>query len=270
MFTHTPWVRVCVVGLVLLLTADIALAARARRSGRSYRRTSYNSSRSTYSNNAYNSLAAAAQKAASAAAAARAEVTRAESALSNRALALQREFEASSDYRAALSALRSAQLAHEAARAPVLDALSRDERYRASAEAKNQFQEQLRSAREGGSPELVASLAKAAMEQGGVLTAMESERLNADPAVREARSRLLEAQAQVDALRRRYDSSIASDSQWQAARRAVDTAKAKRTSTAAAYASSNAALRSYVPPRPQPSRYGSGYRGHATHRSYRR
>lgn len=269
----------CVAGMILLLAAEPALARVVRRSGHSNRRSSYRSARSNYGNNsasAYNSLAASAQRAAAAAATARAETSRAESALNNRVFSLKRSYESSGECAAAQAELKAAYTALDTAKAPILDALSRDANYQAAAAEKARLQELVRSAREGsggadgGGPQSLGALARAVMDHGSIVLRMESERLNADTAVRDARARLVAAQSRVDELRRQFEASISTDSQWQSTSRALADARVKRTATAAVAANANAALRNYVPPRPQPYRYGSGYRRGNTHRTYRR
>ena len=275
---------VCVVGLLFAFAAEPVEAARgAQRSRQSSRRAPHRSHRSGYNNNAaaaaaaaaraaYNARLAAAQQAADAAAAARAQVARAESALEARWTALRLAFAGSGDYLKAQAALRDAHAALESARQPLLAALDANPHYRAARQRKSEIQEQLQTARTGGDAGSVAALATAAMEQGTAMTAMEAERVNADQAVRTARARLVEAQSRVDTLGRRFETTVSTDPQRQAARRAVDDARAKRATADAVYASRNAALENSRAPSAARIRVGvsSRSRNHPVHRAARR
>ncbi|HEV8378228.1 MAG TPA: hypothetical protein VGP99_05220, partial [Tepidisphaeraceae bacterium] len=54
---------------------------------------------------------------------------------------------------------------------------------------------------------------------------LENEALNAEPKVVEARKKLAEANAAVAMLKKQFDTSLAADTNWQEAKKGVDTAQ---------------------------------------------
>jgi hypothetical protein len=157
------------------------------------------------------------------AAAARAEYYRADTEFNLTVIRLQREFQTSQEYKAALADVESARDALDAARKPVLDQVAGDPKY---TELMQKHDRVAGALAEGNLPaQDVVDLAGKKMEYGSVARKMESDALNKDSSVQSARQRLVSAQQKVNDLRERFEATLYQNPQWAAAKTAYENAK---------------------------------------------
>jgi hypothetical protein len=158
--------------------------------------------------------------------AAQAEQTRAQGALTQTVVKLRTDFEAGSDWQTAQAALKQSQADYDAARKPIIEAVKRRQDYQRAEVEKAKSDKELAELRANnviGDPilKVVNKKADAAAE----MTKIETDALNAEPKVVEARKKFQEAAAQVATLKRQFDASVPADAGWQEARKAADTAQ---------------------------------------------
>ena len=158
--------------------------------------------------------------------AAEAEVKRAQQALADVVAKLRSDFEAGQDWQTAAAAQKQAQADYEAAKKPVVEAVKKKPAFasaeREKAEAEKELAD-LRAKNTIGEPIL-----KAVNKQADATAAMmklENDALNADPKVAETRKKLADANMALAALKKQFDGSLAADTNWQEAKKGVDTAQ---------------------------------------------
>ncbi|MFI5382267.1 MAG: hypothetical protein ACHRHE_23475 [Tepidisphaerales bacterium] len=142
---------------------------------------------------------------------------------------LRKEFEASASWQSAQADLKAAQAEYDAARAPVLDALRQTPAYAAARDAKDKAEADRNAVVNdpASTTEQRMAAATAVLNAGTAVTKMEAEALAANTKVTAAHEKLIAANNKVQSLEKEFDASIRSNSDWKAARKAVDDANAK-------------------------------------------
>ena len=155
-----------------------------------------------------------------------AEVKRAQQALADVVAKLRTDFESGQDWQNAAAAQKQAQADYEAARKPVVESVKKKPAYlnaeKEKAEAEKELND-LRAKNTIGEPILKAVNKQS--EAANLLMKLENEALNADPKVVESRKKLADANTAVAALKKQFDGSLAADTNWQEAKKGVDTAQ---------------------------------------------
>jgi hypothetical protein len=158
--------------------------------------------------------------------AAQSEVTKAQQALADVVAKLRSDFEAGQDWQTAAAAQKQAQADYDAARKPVIEAAKKKPNYQSAEKEKAEAEKALADLRTRnviGEPILKAVNRQA--DATNEMMKVENEALNADPKVVETRKKLAEANAAVVALKKQFDTSLASDTGWQEAKKGVDMAQ---------------------------------------------
>jgi hypothetical protein len=154
------------------------------------------------------------------------EVNRAKTALAEVVAKLRMEFEAGQDWQNAQMAQKQAQAEYEASRKPVVEAVKKKLNYQNAERDKAAAEKELADLRARnviGEPILKAVNKQA--DATAEMMKLENEALNAEPKVVEARKKLAEANAAVAMLKKQFDTSLAADTNWQEAKKGVDTAQ---------------------------------------------
>jgi hypothetical protein len=152
-----------------------------------------------------------------------AEDHRAYSELNMTIIRLQREFTHSPQYKAAAQEVDDAQAALDAARRPVLAAVAGDPHYQ---ELHAKWQNVADVLAEGGLPAPdMLQLAARKMDYGSEMQKMEAAALSSDPAVANARARLVSAQRRVDDMREDFEDNLYKNPTWAAAKQSYDNAE---------------------------------------------
>jgi hypothetical protein len=158
--------------------------------------------------------------------AAEAELKRAQQALADVVAKLRSDFEGGQDWQTAATAQKQAQADYEAARKPVVEAVKKKPAYqsaeREKADAEKELNE-LRAKNTIGEPILKAVNKQS--DAANLMLKLENEALSADPKVAEARKKLADANTALAALKKQFDGSLAADTNWQEAKKGVDTAQ---------------------------------------------
>jgi len=205
--------------------------------------------------------------AAARAALAHAEYDRASGALIGTTAHLRAEFFASKDYLSAVKAVNDSQAAYDAAVAPVLDAVHREPAYRSAIERRNAANWEMKMV---DSEPIVYALAERKMQFGAEATRLESSALNGDPAIRQAKARLAEAQQALADKQSQFEASLYSNPSIVQAKQAYDAARANVAAADAALHAAVVARRDTIAAdrRRYPDQssynynpYGSGYYG---------
>jgi hypothetical protein len=184
-------------------------------------------------------------------AAAIAEEDRAEMELNITVIRLQKDFETSPEYKAAVQELDQAHQALDSARSSVLDQVAGDPRYQQLSDKHDRIAAVLEDG--GLSPRDLYDLAQRKMEYGSDARKMEASALNNSSDVQSARSRLVSAQQKMDDLRDRFSATIYQNPQWASAKQSLDNARIAKAAAlgaeqgafiTAAVAANSAAIRS--------------------------
>jgi hypothetical protein len=151
------------------------------------------------------------------------------------------QFETADDIHAGLHDVQEAQRAFDAAVAKVNRDLKQDPAYQQAEAKKQEAAQKVESARATDpqpapsaattrpspiSPALVQA-AEQKLNAAEQVTAIESDRAQADPAVIEAREKLEAATERLNGMKAKFDAALNADPQWQAARQKLDAAKAE-------------------------------------------
>jgi chromosome segregation ATPase len=158
---------------------------------------------------------------------AQSDYTKALEALTTATNKLRLAFEQTSDWIAAKKQLTDAQGAMTDARKPVLAELAGNSEYATALDARNKAQADLdavRSNPQDATPEALTPLAAALMEANSKVSKLENDALNANPNYTAAKDSVASAQAAVNALKTKFQESLASDADWKAAKDASDAA----------------------------------------------
>jgi len=147
--------------------------------------------------------------------------------------ALRKEFENSSEWSEAQSAVKRAQADRDAAVKPLLDALHEQANYKAAMEEKNRCAaevDRLRAAK--ASPNEMTAAATKSAQASGVLLRMEQEVVSNDVAAQAAIKKLAEANKRAGDLKAAFNESIKSKPAFTAARDVVNDARTERDKVA--------------------------------------
>ncbi len=165
------------------------------------------------------------------AAAAYEAVRRWDSAVNVLPIQLQKQFESSPEWKAAQTELRDSYNAYVAAREPVLRRVTESQEYRSIQESHDRITKILAAG--NLTPDDRINLATQKMQFGTQLRAMEASAFNNDAGVQQARTRMLNANQRVVALREGFDQNVRNNPEFASARRALGDARVQ--SAAASY-----------------------------------
>jgi hypothetical protein len=162
--------------------------------------------------------------------AAQLEVIKAQGALTQVVTKMRTDFEAGSDWQTAQTALKTAQAEYDAARKPIVDAMKKRADYQKAETEKAKAEQELAELRANGTiGEPVLKAINRRADALADMTKIETDLMNAEPKVGEARKKLADATAEVAQLKKQFDTSIQGDTGWQEAKKAVDTAQEQVT-----------------------------------------
>ncbi|HZZ44354.1 MAG TPA: hypothetical protein VFE58_15575 [Tepidisphaeraceae bacterium] len=136
-------------------------------------------------------------------------------------------FEKSDDYTKAATDLKTAQDAYDTTFKSSVTKLTGNPDYTSAIEAQNQAEAALAAARTNGDSN-IPSLAIAVMEAKKTVHQLESKAAEQDPEVKEAKTKIADAKAAVDALRKGFSDTIKSDPDYVAAVKAVDESRPQK------------------------------------------
>lgn len=158
--------------------------------------------------------------------AARADLQKAQAALDSVVDKLRKDFQSSSDWTTADAALKQAESAYTAAKAPLLQALHNKPEYVAAVAHKEDARKKVDALRDdpNASQDQITQAATDALEAAKAETQMEQDALADDPKVSSAKSAYEAAAAKTSALEAEFDKSLASNADWKAAKAKKDTA----------------------------------------------
>jgi len=139
-------------------------------------------------------------------------------------------FEQTPEWVAAEKAVADAQAAYDAACKPVLAALQDNPDFKAASDSTDDIDAKIEAARDAGDQDTVIQLAQAKLTGASTVTKMTNDALNADPGVASAKQNLTAAKAAEDQLRQKFQTSLASNSDYTTAKQAVDDAQTKLAS----------------------------------------
>ncbi|WP_428936805.1 hypothetical protein [Fontivita pretiosa] len=209
--------------------------------------------------------------------AARAVLRQAESALDRAVADVTRVHLRSAELQRAIEEERAAWKALEDVRAEALSQLKDDENYLALQRLRQRLAEQLEQLRrreEKPSIDQIVAIASLRLEYAMTVSAMEAAAVAANPAVRDARQRLVRASQRLRELRRRMEDAVRNDEQVILARRAVQDARIAALASDAyfvearnvaeiamdyAYFIRNRPVPYFITPYPNYGGYGYGY-----------
>jgi hypothetical protein len=161
-------------------------------------------------------------------AAARDDQKKAEQALAVVVRRLQTDFESSGLMKTALDDLKAAQTQYQAASKVVLDKLATNADYKKAMDAKNAADAKVvKLQTEGAAPDDVTAASKDSLEKSSAVTKLQTEAITADAPANEAKSKLTAAGQHAAELRKQFTESLKDNTEWAAAKKAVDDAKDK-------------------------------------------
>ncbi|HVT90386.1 MAG TPA: hypothetical protein VHD56_16150 [Tepidisphaeraceae bacterium] len=171
------------------------------------------------------------------AAVARTQLSIAQTHLNNAVSDVHRSFQHSTELRNALAEQRNAYESLKAAREQALTNLKSDTTYLATIDLRNRLSDQIEEMRAQKDPSRMQLMALATMRLSYAtkVTTMEASALAADPRVKDARDRLMEAGNQVAVLEEKFDDSVRNDPAVLAARKSVEDARIAAVGTEALY-----------------------------------
>jgi hypothetical protein len=183
---------------------------------------------------------------------------------------MQRGFNRSAEYTQAVAEERAAYQALTTARDKALAGLQNDSNYRAATELRDRVGNQIHSLRQQKevNVETLVALSSLKLSYSATISAMEASAVAADPAVKSAQQRLVEAGAKTTAMRQRFDDSVHASPDVLAARQAVQNTRVAMVATDSLYSEAlnvarvamNYAYDIYY--RPTPYVIGNGYSGY--------
>ncbi|HEY7086465.1 MAG TPA: hypothetical protein VH518_00170 [Tepidisphaeraceae bacterium] len=154
------------------------------------------------------------------------QINRAQSQLSRAMLALQRDFETSTDYQNALSAAQQAHAELLAIRAAALSKLHASNEYKAAQLEIWNAQQKL----DGDDGKHTTELAALLLQRRAALTSLDTDLLENDKTIRQARFKLIDSVAQLSAIRRSFADSIRFNPQWREAHTQLEEARSRLAS----------------------------------------
>lgn len=172
-----------------------------------------------------------------AAVAARTQYRNAQSALNTSVEALRRQFKRSAELKEAVVEEQAAWDALNSVRAEAMADLRDDSTYQAAVALRQRLADQIEYSRRDKDQSLEHLLALATMKlsYSATASAMEAAAISADPRVRQARERLVQASARVSELRDQFDEAVRTSPEVIAARQAVADARVAALAADAAY-----------------------------------
>jgi hypothetical protein len=184
---------------------------------------------------------------------------------------LQRGFNRSAEYNQALADERAAYEAVNEARNRALAGLQNDANYQAAVALRDRVGNQIKYARQQKdvSIETLLALSTLKLSYSATVSAMEASAIAADPAVKSARERLVDAGNRTSALRQKFDDTVHASADVLAARQAVQNSRVAMVATSSLYSEAvnvaNIAMNyAYdIYDRPTPYVIGNGYSGYA-------
>jgi hypothetical protein len=205
------------------------------------------------------------------ASAAAAQYRVAQSNLTSAVADLQRGFNRSREYNQALADERAAYEALTDARNRALASLQNDVNYQAAVSLRDRVGNQIKYARQQKevSIETMLALSTLKLSYSATISAMEASAIAADPNVKSAQARLVEAGNRTSALRQQFDDSVHASADVLAARQAVQNSRIAMVATSSLYSEAvhvaNVAMTyAYdIYNRPTPYIVGAGYSGYA-------
>jgi hypothetical protein len=139
---------------------------------------------------------------------------------------LRGDFEGGKDWQDAQAALKAAQAEFDAAKKPVIEAVKRDFKYQQAEKERVEAEKELADLRARnviGDPILKAVNKQA--DATSEMMKLETNAMNADAKVVEARKKLAEATQAVALLKKQFDSSLTTDAGWMENKKTVDMAQ---------------------------------------------
>lgn len=162
--------------------------------------------------------------------AAEGEVQKAQKQLDDAKAKVKAKFETTPEFSQAADAAKKAQADYDAAKEPVLKAVHEKPEYQAAQDEVKKAEAQVNGLRDGkASPDVVTTAANAVVEKRKVATKMETDALEADPKVSDAKKQLEEAAAKLAELRKKEDLAMQTDPEYVAAKKQFDDAQSKLT-----------------------------------------
>jgi hypothetical protein len=157
------------------------------------------------------------------------EVTRAQDEVSRACRDQRRAFENSPEWHQAAESARNARTKLDTARRGALAKHYSSQSYKTAQLEIWKLQQSLDTARAQEKPDRqkISALAGELLRRRSELSKAESDLLNADESVREARYALIDAEAQIAALRRSFRESVQMNQQWREARSRLDDARTR-------------------------------------------
>jgi len=157
---------------------------------------------------------------------AKTDVDKAQAALTEVVNKLRADFENGDEWKEAAAAQKEAQTQHDALRKPIVEAVKKTPAYLKAETDKRKAEEEIANYRlSGTSGDPVIAAANKRVAAVTEMNRIEDQALDANPKFVEWKKKLDEANAQVNALKRKFDTSLATDMAYMEARKAVDTAK---------------------------------------------
>jgi len=156
----------------------------------------------------------------------RAMFHRAEKELDMSVRGAQRTFEQSKEFQDAVAAEKQASDAYNAQRARALESVIKDPKYKAALDLRDEVGmklKRLQAVNKGQLPkDVVLAMASLKLQYASDASAMEADALDKDPSLKDARRKMVEANAKVTALRNDYDNSLRTNPQLLQARRNLE------------------------------------------------
>ncbi len=140
---------------------------------------------------------------------------------------VEETFETSSEWAAAVAAIKQAQSDYNDACGPVIDNLKTQPAYLAALDAQAKADANLQNMQTTGSPDDISNAAQTLMSAKSNVKAMEAKAIATDPSTVAAKQRLTAAFATMTQLKQKEQDAVEADPTWIAAKKALDAARAK-------------------------------------------
>lgn len=170
---------------------------------------------------------------------------RAQDALATLLKHRREEFESSPELSKAQAAIRDAQGEYDSAAGPILERVRGRPEHKSAVAAKQAAAKKVADLQQAEAPvpqDEIAAAAKAALDRGAAVSAIERAALDADPKVAAAKQKLAAANAKVLQLRRDFETSLKADPQVAGSRQEIEKFRADLGPLQSAY---DAALQDY-------------------------
>jgi hypothetical protein len=154
------------------------------------------------------------------------EVVKAQQELEGVEKRLRGEFEKGDEYVKAEGDLKQAQGEYEAAVKAAVDKVKEKPEYAAAVEALKKVEEEQLAYRLNPGATVDPALATRLMDAKMAVHKMEMDAGDTDPAAKEEKGKVLAARGVVNGLRGKFEASMRQDADWQAAKKALDDARA--------------------------------------------